>query len=252
MPLASGDVGLPRDRAEVSQKNRLKPWRSERFCIPEANRARFVAHLEKILDVYCETYDEEHPLICMDEAAKQVVSDVEPALPMSPGRVRREDHHYERQGVRAVFLFFDPIRGWRRVRSREGRTRWDWAEEVRALLEDDYPHAKRVTLVCDNLNTHDIASLYVAFDAVTAHRLARRLRIEHTPRNGSWLNMAEMELSVLTRQCIGRRFRSAEQMEVAIAAWEQERNRLGIGARWRFTTNDARIKLRRLYPDTDI
>jgi hypothetical protein len=208
--------------------------------------------MEKILDVYCETYDEEHPLICMDEAAKQITSDIEPALPMSPGRVRREDHHYERQGVRAVFLFFDPLRGWRRVRSREGRTRWDWAEEVRELLEVDYPTARCVTLVCDNLNTHDIASLYVAFDAPTAHRLARRLRIEHTPRNGSWLNMAEMELSVLTRQCIGRRFQSAHQMDAAIAAWQAERNSRGTGAQWRFTTADARIKLQRLYPTTDI
>jgi hypothetical protein len=208
--------------------------------------------MEKILDVYCETYDEEHPLICMDEAAKQITSDLEPALPMSPGRLRREDHHYERQGVRAVFLFFDPLRGWRRVHSREGRTRWDWAEEVRALLEEDYPAAKRVTLVCDNLNTHDIASLYVAFDAPTAHRLARRLRIEHTPRNGSWLNMAEMELSVLTRQCIGRRFASAKKMDDAIAAWQAERNQRGTGAQWRFTTADARIKLQRLYPTTDI
>ena len=208
--------------------------------------------MEKILDVYCESYDEEHPLICMDEAAKQITGDVEPALPMSPGQPRREDHHYERKGVRAIFIFFDPLRGWRRVRSREGRTRWDWAEEVRWLLEKDYPQAKRVTLVCDNLNTHDIASLYTAFDAETAHCLAKRLRLEHTPRNGSWLNMAEMELSVLTRQCIGRRFQSAERMEEAMSAWQSERNEASLGARWRFTTNEARIKLHRLYPQHDI
>lgn len=208
--------------------------------------------MEKILDIYSEAYDERHPLICMDEAAKQIISDVEPALPMSPGRARREDHHYQRQGVRAVFLFFDPLRGWRRVHSREGRTRWDWAEEVRQLLEQDYPQAERVTLVCDNLNTHDIASLYTAFDAPTAHRLARRLRLEHTPRNGSWLNMAEMELSVLTRQCIGRRFNSAEQMDEAIAAWQTSRNQTAQGAQWQFTTENARIKLQRLYPKDDI
>lgn len=208
--------------------------------------------MEKILDVYCESYDEERPLICMDEAAKQIVGDVEPALPMSPGQPRREDHHYERKGVRAIFLFFDPLRGWRRVSSREGRTRWDWAEEVRRLLDEDYPNAKLVTLVSDNLNTHDIASLYTAFDAVTAHRLARRLRLEHTPRNGSWLNMAEMELSVLTRQCVGRRFDAAEQMEKAMQAWQKERNRLRLGTRWRFAASDARIKLRSLYPQPDI
>lgn len=210
-----------------------------------------MAHLEKILDVYCEKYDETHPLICMDEAAKQIVSDVEPALPLSPGRPRRQDHHYQRQEVRAVFLFFDPLRGWRRVASREGRTRWDWAEEVRRLLDEDYPQAERVTLVCDNLNTHDIASLYAAFDAATAHRLARKLRLEHTPRNGSWLNMAEMELSVLTRQCIGRRFPNAASMDQAMAAWQADRNQKSHGTQWRFATSDARIKLRRLYPTHD-
>jgi hypothetical protein len=205
--------------------------------------------MEKILDVYSEPYDELHPLICMDEASKQITSDVEPALPMSPGQPRREDHHYQRKDVRAVFIFFDPLRGWRRVASCESRTRVDWAEQVRRLLTRDYPKAKRVTLVCDNLNTHDIASLYTAFDAPTAHALAQRLRIEHTPRNGSWLNMAEIELSVLTRQCIGRRFDHPEQMAQAMKRWQRDRNRLRCPATWRFTTSDARIKLQSLYPE---
>lgn len=187
----------------------------------------------------------------MDEAAKQVVSDVNPALPLSPGRPRREDHHYRREGVRALFLFFDPLRGWRRVSSRAGRMRVDWAEEVQRLLDVDYPQAERVTLVCDNLNIHDIGSLYAAFDAPTAHRLSRRLRLVHTPRNGSWLNMAEMELSILTRQCIGRRFDNPAQMQAAIAAWEKSRNASRCGANWRFTTSDARIKLKALYPLPD-
>jgi DDE superfamily endonuclease len=204
--------------------------------------------MEKLLDVYAEPFDAARPLICMDEASKQVVADVEPALPMTPGHPRREDHHYRREGVRALFLFVDPLRGWRRVASRARRTRIDWAEEVRTLLEVDYPEAETVTLVCDNLNTHDIASLYEAFDAATAHRLARRLRLVHTPRNGSWLNLAEMELSILARQCIGRRFDSVEELDRAIAAWQEERNRLGLGARWRFTTAEARIKLHGLYP----
>lgn len=208
--------------------------------------------MERILDVYCEEFDERHPLICMDEASKQIVSDVDPALPMSPGRPRREDHHYERQGVRAIFLFFDPIRGWRRVSSRTSRTRIDWAQEIQQLLDHDYPHAESITLVCDNLNTHHIASLYATFDAPTAHGVARKLRMVHTPRNGSWLNMAEMELSVLARQCIGRRFDSAEQMDQDIAAWETERNQLRCGAQWRFKTADARIKLHSLYPAHDI
>jgi len=204
-----------------------------------------------VLDVYHERFDERHPLICMDEAAKQVTSDVVEPLPLCPGQPRREDHHYARVGVQALFLFFDPLRGWRRVASRDSRTRRDWAEELRRLLEVDYPDADRVTLVCDNLNTHDIASLYATFDAAAAHRLARRLRIVHTPRNGSWLNMAEMELSVLTRQCIGRRFASVGGLTAAIAAWEQDRNRRGLGANWRFSTADARIKLKGLYPKHD-
>jgi hypothetical protein len=232
----------------VPQKNRLQPWRSERFCIPEKDRARFVAQMEQVLDTYHGEYDATHPLICMDEAAKEVQADVDPALPMAPGRPRREDHHYRRQGVRAIFCFFDPLAGWRRVTARDSRTRVDWAEEVRHLLEVDYPDAEVVTLVCDNLNTHHIASLYAAFDPATAHRLARRLRIVHTPRNGSWLNVAEIELSALTRQCIGRRFADADEMAAAMAAWQAKRNEDGRGADWRFTATDARVKLRRLYP----
>lgn len=207
--------------------------------------------MERVLDVYQEGYDSTHPLICMDEASKQVLSDVAPALPMSPGVPRREDHHYERKDVRAVFLFVDPLRGWRRVSTRESRKRQDWAQEVRRLLDVDYPQADTVTLVSDNLNTHDIGSLYATFPAETAGRLARRLRMVHTPRNGSWLNMAEMELSVLGRQCINRRFADAGTMDSHIAAWESDRNAQGIGANWRFTTADARIKLKHLYPVPD-
>jgi hypothetical protein len=188
----------------------------------------------------------------MDEAAKQVTGDVFDPLPESPGRQRREDHHYRRQGVRAIFLFFDPLRGWRRVSSRESRARQDWGEEVRRLVEEDYPEADEITLVCDNLNTHDIASLYTAFPAETAHRISRKLRLELTPRHGSWLNMAESELGVLSRQCLDRRFSSCEQMEEEISQWNADRNATGTGAQWRFTTADARVKLRRLYPLHDI
>lgn len=204
--------------------------------------------MEKVLDTYSEAYNDEYPLVCMDEAAKQIVSDLNPTLPMSPGKSRREDHHYERKGVRALFIFFDPLRGWRRVSCRTHRRRVEWAEEIQKLLDEDYPDAKKVTLVCDNLNTHDISSLYYRFDAVTAHRLTSRLRIVHTPMNGSWLNMAEMELSILSRQCIGRRFENVTEMTDAMAAWQKTRNRNKLGANWQFTTQDARIKLRTLYP----
>lgn len=210
-----------------------------------------MAHMERVLDVYHEQYNEEHPLICMDEASKQVVADVEPALPMSPGRPRREDHHYQRKDVRALFMFFNPIDGWRRVSSRVSRTREDWAEEVQTLVEEDFPKAKLITLVCDNLNTHDIASFYARFAEEAAHQLAKKLRIVHTPRNGSWLNMAEIELSILSRQCIDRRFSSTQEMETEISKWQTNRNRKKLGANWRLTTQDARTKLKSLYPKRD-
>jgi DDE superfamily endonuclease len=204
--------------------------------------------MEQTLDVYAAVYTEDEPLICMDEAAKQMTADVEPPIPMRPGRGFKEDYHYERHGVRALFMFFDPIRGWRRVSGRDSRTRIDWAEEVRRLLEEDYPDARTVTLVCDNLNTHAIASLYEAFPAEEAHRLARRLRIVHTPCGGSWLNVAEMELSVLAGQCLDRRIGSPAEVDAECAAWERQRNAEASRVTWRFTTEDARIKLKHLYP----
>jgi hypothetical protein len=204
--------------------------------------------MERVLDVYTAVHTEEEPLVCMDEAAKQMTADVEPPIPMSPGHPAKEDYHYERRGVRAIFLFFDPIRGWRRVSGRDSRTSLDWAEEVRRLLEQDYPEARRVKLVCDNLNTHTIAALYEAFPAAEAHRLARRLKLIHTPRSGSWLNMAEIELAVLARQCLERRLGSEAEVDKECAAWERARNADGSQVTWRFTTEDARIKLRHLYP----
>jgi hypothetical protein len=205
--------------------------------------------MEDVLDVYtAATYDERHPLLCMDEAAKQLLSDVQAPRPLAPGQPAREDYHYERHGVQALFLFFNPLTGQRRVSCRDSRTRRDWAEEIRRLLDEDYPTAEKVTLVCDNLNTHHIASLYEAFPAAEAWRLARRLEIHYTPRNGSWLNVAEIELSVLSRQCLDRRMASKAELEAQVRAWEQGRNAVGSRVQWRFTTAQARIKLRHLYP----
>jgi hypothetical protein len=184
----------------------------------------------------------------MDEASKQLLRDEQAPLPLAPGRPAREDYHYERGGVEALFLFFDPLRGWRRVSGRESRTRVDWAEEVRRLLDEDYPRARKVKLVCDHLNTHSIASLYAAFPAEEARRLARRLEIHYTPRNGSWLNVAEIELSVLARPCLERRLGSREALHAELASWERARNAEASRVEWRFTTEDARVKLRHLYP----
>jgi hypothetical protein len=204
--------------------------------------------MEDVLDLYAQTHSDEEPLICMDEASKQLLRDVEESIPLSPGQPAREDYHYERRGVQALFMFFDPIRGWRRVEACDSRTRVDWAEQIRKLLDEDYPLARKVKLVCDNLNTHSIASLYEAFPAEEAHRLARRLEIHYTPRNGSWLNVAEIELSVLSRQCLNRRIGSPAELAGELATWQGERNANRAAVCWRFTTDDARIRLRKLYP----
>lgn len=209
--------------------------------------------MEEVLDVYQRSYGPTHPLICMDEAARQLLSDVFDPLPLRPGQPKRVDDKYDRHGTCSLFLFYDPLGGWRRVGCRDSRTAVDWAEEMRHLLEVDYPEAELVTVVCDNLNTHHVASLYKAFDAGTAGRLRRRLNVVHTPVNGSWLNVAEMELSVLSRQCLGaRRFATKAEMERQLAAWTASRNAAKAGTRWPFTTADARIKLRALYPIPDI
>jgi hypothetical protein len=204
--------------------------------------------MEDVLDIYAAEHTPEEPLICMDEASKQLLRDEQAAEPMAPGRPAREDYHYERRGTQAIFMFFDPIAGRRRVSCRDSRTRVDWAEEVRRLLDEDYPQAKKIKLVCDNLNTHSIASLYEAFPAPEAHRLRERLEIHYTPRSGSWLNVAEIELSVLSRQCLDRRIGSAHDLARELAAWEAERNATASVVKWRLTTADARIRLRHLYP----
>ncbi len=206
--------------------------------------------MEDVLELYIAPHSEEEPLICMDEAAKQLLGGV--SIPLTPGHAAKEDYHYERHGVQALFMFFDPIRGWRRVTCSDSRTQLDWALQVRQLLEVDYPHARKVKLVCDNLNTHDKSSLYKAFPPEVAGRLAQRLEIHHTPRNGSWLNMAEIELSILSRQCLNRRIGSVADLSREVDAWQQARNEARSQIVWRFTTTDARTKLRHLYPQQTV
>lgn len=204
--------------------------------------------MEDVLELYAAEHPPEEPLVCMDEASKQLLREVTPPLPLAGGRPAREDYHYERRGTQALFCFFDPNRGWRRLAVGDSRTAVDWAEQVRVLLEDDYPQARKVKLVCDNLNTHTLAALYEAFPAEQARELARRLEIHYTPVHGSWLNVAEIELSVLARQCLDRRLGSAEHLRSEVAAWVSARNAEQSQVVWRFTTADARIKLRHLYP----
>lgn len=226
----------------------MKPHLRKEWCIPPQQNAAFVASMEEILDLYCLPYDPEIPQVCMDEQPRQLVKETRKVVPAKPGSPAREDFEYERNGVVSIFLFTEPLAGKRYVDVRERRTSVDWANEVRALLEVRYPEAKRIRLVVDNLNTHRTASLYEAFEPEVAHRLACRLEIHYTPKHGSWLNIAEVELSALARQCLDRRVPDIGALRDEVKAWEQERNGLQRGVDWRFTTEDARIRLKRLYP----
>jgi hypothetical protein len=204
--------------------------------------------MEDVLDVYHRPYDEKRPMICLDEASKQLIGEVIEPIPAEPGQPERFDYEYTRNGTANLFMVSEPLTGWRHVEVTDRRTAVDFAELVRDLVEEVYPDAEKVVLVMDNLNTHKLASLYEAFPPEQARRIAERLEIHHTPKHGSWLNMAEIELSVLARQCLDRRIETREELEREVAAWEEERNERGVEIRWRFTTADARIKLRRLYP----
>ena len=204
--------------------------------------------MEDVLDVYKRPYDPTRPKVCMDETSKQFVADVRTAIAAKQGRPHRYDVEYRRCGVANIFMFTEPLGGWRRVSVTEHRKRLDWAEQIRILLEEDYPQAQVVVLVMDNLNTHSIGSLYEAFPPAKARELACRLEIHYTPKHGSWLNIAEIELSVLSRQCLDRRIESIERLESESHAWYVERNGLQKAVDWQFTTADARIKLKRLYP----
>ena len=204
--------------------------------------------MELVLDVYQRPYDPLYPVVCMDESNKQLIGDVQPPVPLKAGQPRREDSNYARHGTANLFLAFEPAQGQRNVSVREHRKRDDWAWYVRKIVDELYPTAQRITLVCDQLNTHTIASLYETFPAEEAHRLARKLEIIHTPKHGSWLNMAEIEFSALSRQCLDRRIASHKILAREVAAWAKARNKAGTTVHWRFTTGDARNKLASLYP----
>jgi DDE superfamily endonuclease len=204
--------------------------------------------MEDVLEVYTRPYDPKRPQICMDETSKQLIRETRAPLPATPGQPLRHDSEYERCGVCNLFLFFEPLTGWREVTVTARRTRTDWADAIRNLVDVHYPHAEKIVLVLDNLNTHTPGSLYEAFPPAEAKRLTDKLEIHYTPKHGSWLNMAEIELSILSRQCLDRRIDTAPELQAEATAWEERRNQKGATIDWRFTTADARIKLRRLYP----
>lgn len=204
--------------------------------------------MEDILTVYTRPYDPQHPVVTMDETSKQLVAASRSSLPARPGEVERYDYEYVRKGVADLFLFSEPLRGWRTVQVTDRRAKTDWAQAVRAVVEEQYPKATCITLVCDNLNTHTPGALYEAFPPEAARRLLDRLDLRHTPKHGSWLNVAEIELSVLSRQCLEDRMPDRDTLATAVAAWYTRRNAEGKPVEWHFTTADARLKLKHLYP----
>jgi hypothetical protein len=204
--------------------------------------------MEDVLELYQQPYAPKYPVVNMDEKPLQLIKETRQPLPAQPGKPLRYDYEYERVGTANVFLCTEPLTGWRTVDVREHRTGVDWAHQIKSLLDDHYPTAEKVRVVCDNLNTHKVASLYEAFEPSEARRLAQRLELHHTPKHGSWLNIAEIELSVLSKQCLNRRIADLETLRHETKAWEQTRNAKQTGVDWQFTTEDARIRLKRLYP----
>jgi len=247
--VGSRELHQPGNGAGHAKKNAVKPWLKQQWCLPKKHDGEFVWRMEDVLEVYHRPCDPCFPVICMDEASKQLVGEVRQPLPMRPGQPLRYDSEYERLGTCNIFMFVEPLRGYRHVRVTERRTRVDWAFALRDLLDEKYQAAERVVLVMDNLNTHSPASFYEAFVPSEARRLTERLEIHYTPKHGSWLNIAECELSVLGRQCLARRIDDGQRLADEAAAWEKDRNLRATKVNWQFTTANARIKLRRLYPE---
>ena len=229
------------------KKNELHPWRVKSWCIGQAS-ARYVAKMEDVLEVYHRPYDPKRPMVALDEISKTLHDTPHGSLPMQPGQATRQDYQFDRNGSLNIFLKVEPLRGWRKVRVTERRTSLDFAEELRCLVDEDYPKAEVIVLITDNLNTHSPACLYEAFPPAEARRIATKLEWHYTPEHGSWLNVAECELSVLARQCLARRIPDQETLVAEVSAWEQKRNAAQTTIHWQFTTQDARIKLKRLYP----
>ncbi len=230
------------------EKNALRPWRVKSWCLSGTPSGAYVAKMEDVLDVYHRPYDPRRPQVCLDEKSKELHSTPRGSLSPEPGQPLRQDYEYERHGVCNLFLAFEPLRGRRKVRVTDRRTKQDFAEQLRLLADEDYPEAERIVLVVDNLNTHGPGALYERFTPEEAHRLAAKFEWHYTPEHGSWLNVAECELAVLTRQCLDQRIPDKDTLIREVAAWETRRQRASVKVDWQFTTADARIKLKRLYP----
>ena len=219
------------------------------WCIPPRQSGDFVAAMEDVLSIYKTRYNQRRPVVCFDETSKQLVDETRQPIACRPAAPSRIDYEYRRCGTANIFMMFEPLACWRHVKVTERRTRVDFAHCMRELVDEWYPDVTKIVLVMDNLNTHTIGSLYEAFSPSEAFRIAKKLEIHYTPKHGSWLNMAEIEIGALSRQCTNRRIASTERLVEEIAAWEHARNKNSQTANWQFTTKDARIKLKRLYPE---
>ena len=224
----------------------------EQWCIPPKADAAFVCNMEDVLEVYKRPYDAKHPLVCIDEMPKQLLTDTRETLPMQPGQAERFDYEYKRGGVADLFMLFEPLAGKRHIEITDQRRRVEWAEVMRIVADELYPEAEKIVVVLDNLNTHVMAAFYLAFEPSQARRLVERFEIHYTPKHGSWLNMAEIELSVLSRQCLAGRIPNKAILASEVSAWEAERNVSVVKVQWLFTTADARIKLKCLYPKIEL
>lgn len=222
---------------------------SDYWCIPPKQNSAFVAAMEDVLAVYARPYDPQRPVVCMDEKPVQLLDEVREPLPAKPGSTEKIDNEYIRKGTCSIFIFTEPLSGWRFAEAFPRRTKKDWANRIKWLLDEQYPDVEKVVLVMDNLNTHTLSSLYEAFLPDEAFRLAQRLEIHYTPKHGSWLDIAEIELSALANQCLGkRRINCIEDLNAELLSWHSQRNILQKGVDWQFTNEAARIKLKRLYP----
>jgi hypothetical protein len=224
---------------------------SKQWCIPPQANAEFVWKMEDVLEVYKRPYDPRRPVVCLDETSKQLIGEVRTPVPAAPGQVAHYDCEYVRHGVANLFMMFEPLAGQRDVEVTDRRTKKDYAECLRKLSDEVYPDAERIVLVQDNLNTHSPASLYEAFAPAEAQRLAERFEFHYTPKHGSWLDMAEIELGILGRQCLSQRIDNIDKLRQEAKAWEKRRDETEAKVNWQFTTADARTKLRRLYPSIE-
>jgi transposase len=228
--------------------NELKPWRQKMWCVPKID-GEYVARLEDVLDLYAEVPDPKRPVVCFDESPTQLIGETRQPIPAAPGQVARVDYEYRRNGTVNLFMFLDAHRPWRRVKVSERRTAVDFAQGMRELVDVHYPQAEQIRVVMDNLSTHTPGSLYEAFPAPEAHRILGRLEFHFTPKHASWLNMVEIEIGVLKGQCLDRRLDTRERLEREIAVWERKRNVAGARVKWMFTTEKARAKMGRAYPN---